>query len=112
MVLLLMKNITLFSKIQAVSAHESEQVSSSQLLLQSLFWAKREIKTNQIHVPPNQTFTDSDYKKEVIKAVLSQVVIFKMERLTRGDPGVAPVNPTLVRYRRHGLANTADPNQQ
>ena len=63
-------------------------------------------------MPPNQTFTDSDYKKEVIKAVLSQVVIFKMERLTRGDPGVAPVNPTLVRYRRHGLANTADPNQQ
>ena len=58
-------------------------------------------------MPPNQTFTDSDYKK-----VLSQVVIFKMERLTRGDPGVAPVNPTLVRYRRHGLANTADPNQQ
>ena len=66
-------------------------------------------------MPPNQTFTDSDYKKvvgKVIKTVLSQVVIFKMERLTRGDPGVAPVNPTLVRYRRHGLANTADPNQQ
>ena len=34
-----------------------------------------------------------------------------MERLAR-DPGVAPVNPTLVRFRRHGLANTADPNQQ
>ena len=86
-------------------------------------------------MPPNQTFTDSDYKKvvdirflnqlvqtnlffsvhilkEVITTVLSQVVIFKMERLTRGDPGVAPVNPTLVRYRRHGLANTADPNQK
>ena len=31
-----MKNITLFSKIQAVSAHESEQVSSSQLSIQTL----------------------------------------------------------------------------
>ena len=40
---------------------------------------------------------------------------FKMERFARKDPNVAPVapvNPTLVRYRRHGLANTADPNQQ
>ena len=41
----------------------------------------------------------------------------KMERFARkgpGHPGVAPppVNPTLVRYRRHGMANTADPNQQ
>jgi hypothetical protein len=35
-----------------------------------------------------------------------------LERLVRKDPNVAPVNPTLVRYRRHGLANTADPNQQ
>ena len=42
-----------------------------------------------------------------------------MERFARKDPehpGAAPlpvtVNPTLVRYRRHGLANTADPNQQ
>ena len=41
-----------------------------------------------------------------------------MERLARsvgalgGAPGGALVNPTLVRYRRHGLANAADPNQQ
>ena len=37
-----------------------------------------------------------------------------LERLIRSGArgGGAPVNPTLVRYRRHGLANTADPNQQ
>ena len=37
----------------------------------------------------------------------------KMERLAKsGASGGGLVNPTLVRYRRHGLANTADPNQQ
>ena len=38
----------------------------------------------------------------------------KMHRLLKsGAPGGgALVNPTLVRYRRHGLANSADPNQQ
>ena len=33
---------------------------------------------------------------------------FKMQRLVSDPGGVAPVNPTLVRYRKHGLANTAD----
>ena len=44
--------------------------------------------------------------------------VLKMERLARsggapgGASGGALVNPTLVRYRRHGMANAADPNQQ
>ena len=63
---------------------------------------------------------EKDDKQRSVKKVSSQVVtcVLKMERLARsggapgGASGGALVNPTLVRYRRHGMANTADPNQQ